>query len=143
MKHLYWTLLTLWLLHMPTFGQINPHTVLHDALVLENGGSFEAAARVAKAAIDSRQLSGNELEGGTLFLQLLAKEREIWRTRKSLLSMHCEFSAMIASTLRTMRRPWKTTPDSIANWDNLTLLRRCGERLFTCAKGLGTIRELR
>jgi len=68
MKHLYWTLLTLWLLHMPTFGQINPHTVLHDALVLENGGSFEAAARVAKAAIDSRQLSGNELGRGYIIL---------------------------------------------------------------------------
>jgi len=64
MKHLHWTLLTLWLLRMPTFGQLNPHTVLHDALVLENRGSFETAAKVAKAAIDSRQLSGNELGRG-------------------------------------------------------------------------------
>jgi tetratricopeptide (TPR) repeat protein len=68
MKHLYWALLTLWLLRMPTFGQLNPHTVLHDALVLENRGSFETAAKVAKAAIDSRQLSGNELGRGYIIL---------------------------------------------------------------------------
>ena len=68
MRHLYWTLLTLWLLRMPTFGQPNPHTVLHDVLVLENRGSFEPAAKVAKAAIDSRQLSGNELGRGYIIL---------------------------------------------------------------------------
>jgi tetratricopeptide (TPR) repeat protein len=68
MRHLYWTLLTLWLLCMPTLGQPNPHTVLHDALVLENRGSFETAAKVAKAAIDSRQLSGNELGRGYIIL---------------------------------------------------------------------------
>ena len=68
MRHLYWTLLTLWLLRMPTFGQLNPHTVLHDALVLENRGSFETAAKVAKAAIDSRQLSGDELGRGYIIL---------------------------------------------------------------------------
>jgi tetratricopeptide (TPR) repeat protein len=68
MRHLYWTLLTLWLVRMPTFGQFNPHTVLHDALVLENRGSFETAAKVAKAAIDSRQLSGNELGRGYIIL---------------------------------------------------------------------------
>jgi Tfp pilus assembly protein PilF len=68
MKHLCLTLLTLWLLRMPTFGQLNPHSVLHDALVLENSGSFETAAKVAKAAIDSRQLSGNELGRGYIIL---------------------------------------------------------------------------
>jgi tetratricopeptide (TPR) repeat protein len=68
MRHLYWILLTLWLLRMPTFGQTNPHTVLYDALVLENRGSFETAAKVAKAAIDSHQLSGNELGRGYLIL---------------------------------------------------------------------------
>lgn len=69
MRHLYWTLLTLWLLLcIPTFGQFNPHTVLHDALVLENRGNFETAARLAKAAIDSRQLSGNELGRGYIIL---------------------------------------------------------------------------
>ena len=68
MRHRYWTLLTLWLLRMPTFGQPNQHTVLHDALVLENRGSFETAAEVAKAAIDSRQLSGNELGRGYIIL---------------------------------------------------------------------------
>jgi Tfp pilus assembly protein PilF len=68
MRHLYWILFTLWLLRMPTFGQLNPHTVLHDALVLENRGSFETAAKVAKAAIDSRQLSGNELGRGYIIL---------------------------------------------------------------------------
>jgi tetratricopeptide (TPR) repeat protein len=68
MKHLYWVLLTLWLLRMPTFGQLNPHTDLHDALVLENRGSFETAAKVAKAAIDSRQLTGNELGRGYIIL---------------------------------------------------------------------------
>jgi hypothetical protein len=68
MRHLYWTLLTLLLLRVPTFGQVNPQTVLHDALVLENRGSFESAAKVAKAAIDSRQLSGNELGRGYIIL---------------------------------------------------------------------------
>jgi Flp pilus assembly protein TadD len=68
MRHLYWKLLTLLLLCMPTFGQLNPHTVLHDALELENRGSFETAAKVAKAAIDSRQLSGNELGRGYIIL---------------------------------------------------------------------------
>src|SRR5580704_2590340 len=81
--------------------------------------------------------------GGTSFSQLPAKEREIWPTRKSPLSMHCRFLSIIASTLKTMLRRWKTTPDSIANWDDLTLLRPCGERLFICAKGLETIREPR
>jgi tetratricopeptide (TPR) repeat protein len=68
MKHLYWSLLALWLLRMPTFGQLNPHTVLHDALVLENRGSFETAVKVAKAAIDSGQLSSNELGRGYIIL---------------------------------------------------------------------------
>jgi len=68
MRHLYWTLLTLCLLRPPTFGQSNPHTVLHDALVLENRGSFETAAKVAKAAIDSHQLSGDELGRGYIIL---------------------------------------------------------------------------
>jgi hypothetical protein len=68
-----WTLLTLWPLHMPAFGQFNPHTALHDALVQLNRGSFETAAKVAKAAIDSGQLSGNELGGGTSSSELLAK----------------------------------------------------------------------
>jgi tetratricopeptide (TPR) repeat protein len=68
MRRLYWTLLTLCLLRMPTFGQLNPDTLLHDALVLENSGSFETAAKVAKAAIDSRQLSGTELGRGYIIL---------------------------------------------------------------------------
>jgi tetratricopeptide (TPR) repeat protein len=68
MRHLYWTLLTLWLLCMPTLGQSNPHTVLHDALVLTNRGNFETAAGLAKAAIDSRQLNGNELGRGFIIL---------------------------------------------------------------------------
>jgi tetratricopeptide (TPR) repeat protein len=68
MRRLYWALLTLWLLHMPAFGQFNPHTALHDALVLENQGSFESASKVAKAVIDSRQLSGNELGRGYIIL---------------------------------------------------------------------------
>jgi tetratricopeptide (TPR) repeat protein len=68
MRHLYWILLTLWLLRIPAFGQLNPHTVLHDALLLENRGSFENAAKIAKAAIDSRQLSGNELGRGYIIL---------------------------------------------------------------------------
>src|SRR5580704_9585072 len=68
MRHQYWTLLTLLLLRISTFGQLNPHTALHDALVLENRGSFETAAKVAKAAIDSRQLSGNELGRGYIIL---------------------------------------------------------------------------
>jgi tetratricopeptide (TPR) repeat protein len=67
MRHLFWTLLTLSLC-MPTFGQSNPHTALHDALVLENRGNFETSARLAKAAIDSRQLSGNELGRGYIIL---------------------------------------------------------------------------
>jgi tetratricopeptide (TPR) repeat protein len=73
MKRLYSTLVTLWLLRMATFGQLNPHTVLHDALVLENRGNFEAAAKVAKAAIDSRQLSGNELGRGYVILAVASQ----------------------------------------------------------------------
>jgi tetratricopeptide (TPR) repeat protein len=73
MRHLYWTLLTLWLMHMPGFGQFNPHTALHDALVLENQGSFETASKVAKAVIDSRQLSGNELGRGYIILAVACK----------------------------------------------------------------------
>jgi tetratricopeptide (TPR) repeat protein len=68
MRHLYWALLILWLLRMSAFGQTNPHTALHDALVLENRGSFNTAAKIAKAAIDSRQLSGNELGRGYVIL---------------------------------------------------------------------------
>lgn len=68
MRQLCRTLLTLWLLCMPAFGQFDPHTALHDALVLENEGSFDTAAKVAKAAIDSRQLGGNELGRGYVIL---------------------------------------------------------------------------
>src|SRR5215469_1780020 len=68
MRHPYWVVLTLWLLRMPAFGQPDSHPVLHDALVLENRGSFEAAAKVAKAAIDSDQLRGNELGRGYIIL---------------------------------------------------------------------------
>ncbi len=68
MRHLYWILLPLSLLCMPTFGQSNPHTALHDAVVLENGGSFATAAQAAKAAIESRQLSGVELGRGYIIL---------------------------------------------------------------------------
>lgn len=68
MRHLYWILLALWLLRIPVFGQFYPHTLLQDALELENRGSFERAAKVAKAAIDSCQLSGNELGRGYIIL---------------------------------------------------------------------------
>src|SRR5215469_14357039 len=68
MRHLYWTLLALPLVCMPIFGQSNPHTILHGALVLNNRGHFETTARFAKAAIDSRQLDGNELGSGYIIL---------------------------------------------------------------------------
>jgi len=68
MRDLHWTLLILWLLCMPALGQLNPHTALHDALVLENRGNFETAAKVAKAAIDSGQVTGNELGRGYIVL---------------------------------------------------------------------------
>jgi tetratricopeptide (TPR) repeat protein len=68
MRRQYWILLALLLLRMPVFGQLNPHTALQDALVLNNRGNFEAAAKVAKAAIDSRQLSGSELGRGYIIL---------------------------------------------------------------------------
>jgi tetratricopeptide (TPR) repeat protein len=68
MKRLRWTLLILWLLYRPMLGQTNPSAALHGALVLENRGSFETAAKVAKAAIDSRQLSTNELGRGYIIL---------------------------------------------------------------------------
>lgn len=73
MRHLYWTMITLSLLCIPTFGQSNPQTVLHDALVLNNGGDFEIAARLAKAAIDSRQLSENELGRGYIILAVACR----------------------------------------------------------------------
>jgi tetratricopeptide (TPR) repeat protein len=60
-RHFHWALFALSLLPAPVLGQANPHTLLHDALVLENRGSFEAAAKAAKLAIDSGQLSGVEL----------------------------------------------------------------------------------
>lgn len=68
MRRQYWTLLTLWLLCMPTYGQDNLHKALHDALELENVGSFESAAKAATAVIDSDQLSGNELGRGYIIL---------------------------------------------------------------------------
>ena len=68
MRRLYWILLTLSLLRMPTFAQLDSHAALHDALELENRGSFETAVKVAKAAIDSGQLSGNELGRGYVIL---------------------------------------------------------------------------
>lgn len=68
MRHLHRTLLTLSLLCMPTFGQSNPHTILHDALVLTNRGNFATAARIAKAVIDSRQIRGDELGNGYIIL---------------------------------------------------------------------------
>ena len=61
MAHLYRTLLTVCLLNGPISGQTNPSVALQDALLLENRGSFEYAAKVAKATIDSRQMSGDEL----------------------------------------------------------------------------------
>src|SRR5215467_12409802 len=73
MKHLYWIVLTLWLLRMLAFAQPNPHTTLHDALVLENRGSFEMAAEIAKGAIDSRQLSGTELGRGYIILAVACR----------------------------------------------------------------------
>jgi tetratricopeptide (TPR) repeat protein len=73
MRHLYWTLLTVWLLCRPMLGQTNPSAELHDALVLENGGSFETAAKVAKAAIDSGQLSSNELGRGYIILAVACR----------------------------------------------------------------------
>jgi hypothetical protein len=73
MRPQYWILPTFLLLPMSTFGQLNSHTALQDALVLENGGSFEAAAKVAKAAIDSGQLSGNELGRGYVILAVASQ----------------------------------------------------------------------
>lgn len=67
MKHLYWILLILCLLPMPSPGQNKP-PALGDALVLVNRGSFETAARLAKATIDSGQLSGIELGRGYIIL---------------------------------------------------------------------------
>ena len=68
MRHPYWTLVTLWLLCLPLRGQTSPSATLQDALVLQNRGSFATAAKVAQAAIDSRQLSGNELGRGYIIL---------------------------------------------------------------------------
>lgn len=73
MKHPYSILLTLGLLRLPTFAQPNPHTAVHDALVLENRGSFEIAAKIAKGAIDSRQLSGRELGRGYIILAVASR----------------------------------------------------------------------
>jgi len=68
MRHLCWALLTLSLLRIPTFGQLNPPPGLYDALVLLNRGSYVSAAEVAKAAIGSSELSGNELGRGYIIL---------------------------------------------------------------------------
>jgi tetratricopeptide (TPR) repeat protein len=68
MKHIHCLLLTLGLASLPLFAQANPHQLLHNALVLENQGSFEAAAKMANRAIDSGQLSGVELGRAYLIL---------------------------------------------------------------------------
>jgi hypothetical protein len=68
MKQRYSPLLTLFLLCMPILGQSNPHAALQDALVLNNRGDFEGAAKLAKAAIDSQPLSENELGRGYIIL---------------------------------------------------------------------------
>lgn len=73
MRHLYRTMLTLWLLRVLAFGQISPNTLLRDALLQENSGSFEAAAKLAKAAIDSRRLSQNELGRGYIILAVACR----------------------------------------------------------------------
>lgn len=61
MRHLCWTLPILLLLCIPLAGQSDPHTALGDALAFDNLGSFETAAKMAKSAIDSGQLSSVEL----------------------------------------------------------------------------------
>jgi tetratricopeptide (TPR) repeat protein len=68
MTRLYWILLPMLLLYKPMLGQTNPYAALHDALVLENGGSFATAAQIAKAAVDSRQLHGDDLGRGYIIL---------------------------------------------------------------------------
>ena len=73
MRRLYWILLTLSLLPMPTLGQLNSHTALEDALALENRGSFDTAAKLAKAAIDSGPLSGNELGRGYIIFAVASQ----------------------------------------------------------------------
>jgi tetratricopeptide (TPR) repeat protein len=70
MRRLRWTLLTLGLLCRTVLGQANPSAVLHDALVLENRGSFDTAIKVAKAAIDTGQLGDNELGRGYIILAI-------------------------------------------------------------------------
>jgi tetratricopeptide (TPR) repeat protein len=67
MRYLYRIVLALGFLPALAVAQANPDT-LHDALVLENGGSFEAAAKVAKSVIDSGQPSGVELGRGYVIL---------------------------------------------------------------------------
>ncbi|MBV9342621.1 MAG: tetratricopeptide repeat protein [Acidobacteria bacterium] len=73
MKHLSWTLLTLSLVCVPALGQSDPHTVLQDAVAFTNRGNFETAARLAKAALDSRKLNGNELGRGYIFLAVACR----------------------------------------------------------------------
>lgn len=73
--HWYSTLLALWLIELPVLGQANPHKVLHDALVLENRGNFEAAAEYAKLAINSGSLTGAELGRGYIILGLSSQGR--------------------------------------------------------------------
>jgi tetratricopeptide (TPR) repeat protein len=73
MRHPYWILLTVSLLYSPMLGQTNASATLHDALVLENRGSFQTAAKVAKAAIDSRQLRVNELGRGYIILAVASQ----------------------------------------------------------------------
>jgi hypothetical protein len=126
MRHLYWTLLALPLLCMPIFGQSNPHTILHGALVLNNRGEFETAARFAKAAIDSRQLDGNELGRGYIILAVACQGAGDLANARIAFEHALQILAHDPSTPRTMLRPWKTTPNSTASWDNLTWLRRCG-----------------
>jgi tetratricopeptide (TPR) repeat protein len=61
MRHFHWVLFMLSLWPAPILGQANSRTLLRNALTLENRGCFAEAAKVAKLAIDSGQLSGVEL----------------------------------------------------------------------------------
>jgi len=72
MRRLYWIILVV-AVATPTFGQLNSHTALQDALVLENGGNFDTAAKIAKAAIDSGQLSRNELGRGYIIFAVASE----------------------------------------------------------------------
>jgi tetratricopeptide (TPR) repeat protein len=61
MRRLHGILIALCVLNVPVLAQTNSHGALHQALLMESRGEFEAASETVTHAINSGQLRGGEL----------------------------------------------------------------------------------